>query len=125
MREDNQARQAERLARARVSPEAHAAAARAAAPRMLGSETIDPVTGVISWPEALLDEQYASGRAEIEKHFELRAMTSGGASDQQQIRTAISDLQGQLKKNIQKLDARDYLAARRFLDSLARTAALG
>src|SRR5260370_31821737 len=58
MREANQAFQIQNRERNRHSAETLAQVAASDLPRRLSSDELDPVTGRITWPEALLDDQY-------------------------------------------------------------------
>jgi len=119
MKEQNQSRTAERHERSRHSPEALATASRQAAPKALSHEAFDPITGKLQWPEALTAPEYAASREQIEQLIELRTTT--GASNSVQIQQAIQSLAEMLKRNIQSLPPNDYIAARKFLNSLAFT----
>jgi hypothetical protein len=118
MSEQRSAIDAQRYAAARHSPEALNAAAKSGLPKALGPDMLDPVTGRITWPEVLEDNQYADQRKEIEQLFELRAKTSHGAGTGQKIRTATGHMSEMLRKQIKDIPANDYIAARKFLDSL-------
>ena len=119
MREAHQKEMADKRERTRHSPEALAAAAAASRPRPLGPDAIDPVSGKINWPESLQDAEYAPQRAEIEKLFALRSMTGAGMDTAKKIHAATRELSAELRGNIQKLPAGDYMAARKFIDSLS------
>jgi len=118
MREDYQARSAAAHEAAKHSPEALAAAAKSGVPRKLGPEAFDPVTGHITWPEALAGDDYAALRKEVEQQFELRAKTSQAAGIATKIRAATAEMSTKLRQNIQKMSANEYLSGRKFLDSL-------
>lgn len=118
MREQNQARQAEKRERNRISPETVKLAARSAVPKPLSTYELDPITGRINWPEALQGGEFAKQREDIERLLELRASTSGGG-DNAQLQDVVQQMTATLKSNIQKLPVNDYIAARKFLDSLS------
>jgi hypothetical protein len=118
MSEQRSALDAQRYAAARHSPEALNAAAKTALPKALGPDMLDPVTGRITWPEILQDSQYADQRKEIEQLFELRAKTSHGTGTGQKIRSTTARMSEMLRKQIKDLPANEYIAARKFLDSL-------
>src|SRR4029453_848159 len=71
--EMRQYEQAQKRARDRHSPEALAKAAEV--PR-LGRDELDPVTGKIRWPEALMTDDFGKSRDEVERLFELRSWTT-------------------------------------------------
>lgn len=120
IREANQAQRAEARERARHSPEVLAAAARSMRPRPLSSESLDPTTGRLLWPEVLQADQYASLRTRIEQLLEVYVST--GSGDTVAIQRATREMIELLKSNIRELPAYEYIIARRFLDSLAWTA---
>lgn len=119
MKEQNQAKTAEKHERGRHSSEALATASRSSVPRGLSHEAFDPITGQLQWPEALMAPEYAQPREQIEQLLQVHATT--GAANSVQIQQAVQSLNQMLKSNIQNLPANDYIAARKFLDSLAYT----
>jgi hypothetical protein len=120
--EQHQKMQAEKFARSRHSPEALAAAAASGVPRLLSPDALDPVTGHITWPEVLLADDYAAPRKELEQLFELRAKTTHTTGTSDKIRAATATLSEALRKNIMNVPANEYIAARKFLDSLDSSA---
>lgn len=118
LKEQNQAKQAEKAERNRTSPESLAAAARAGAPKPLGPDALDPVTGQIEWPDVLMAGQYAKPRTELDKLFELRAKTSGGGDSTQKVRQACRQMLDLLKSNINSMSANEFMGARKFVESL-------
>lgn len=120
MREENSAAMAQKRERDRHSPEVLAIANRAPVVKPLSSDALDPTTGRLQWPDVLKAPEYAGPRTKIEQLFEIRA--SGGGSNSQAIAGATQELTDILKSNIQKLPTGDYIAARRFLDSLMQSA---
>lgn len=121
MREENQAHEDEKLRRDKHSQETLDAAARAGAPKPLSSEALDPLTGKIHWPDALRGADYAAPRTEIDRLLQLRATTSGDGTGMR-IRQSASQMTDILKSHIRDMPANDYMAARKFLDSLAQSA---
>lgn len=119
MREQNQSRQAEKLERSRHSPETLAQAARSGVPKPLSSDAYDPISGRVTWPEALQATDYAALREDVEHLLELRTSTSGGGSFSIKLRQDIEKMTAILKSNIQNLPTNDYISARKFLDSLS------
>jgi len=120
--EQRQKMQAENFARSRHSSEALAAAASSGVPKMLSPDALDPVSGHITWPEVLLADEYGDSRKELDQLFELRAKTTHTAGTGERIRAATAKLSEMLRKNIQNIPANEYIAARKFLDSLAWSA---
>lgn len=90
------------------------------APLPLGPEAINPDTGKITWPKALLDNRFASKRTEVERIFAARARTSG-SGDTQKVQTISKDMASALKSGMSKLNGNDYTQARKFLERLAVT----
>jgi len=120
-KEQRTAVDAQKRERGRHSAEALNVAAKSELPKVLGTDTLDPETGRITWPTVLLDSRYAAKRTELEHLFELRAKTSGGPNSQTKIRVAAGELTEMLKADITKikLPSNDYMKARKFLDSLS------
>lgn len=119
MREQNQAKQAEKFEKNRHSAETLTLAARSGVPRPLSTEAFDPVTGRITWPDALMASDYAALREDVEHQLELRTTTSGGGQYAMKLREDIEKMIALLKSQIQNLPTHDYITARKFLDSLA------
>jgi hypothetical protein len=118
MREANQAFKIQARERNRHSAETLAQVAASDLPRRLSSDELDPVTGRITWPEALLDDQYAALRTDLEQQFELRAWTSGSAGTAAKIHDDTRNMVALLRSNIDQMPANDFIAARKFIDSL-------
>ncbi|MGQ0634422.1 MAG: hypothetical protein ACT4QC_07425 [Planctomycetaceae bacterium] len=121
MQEENQAHQAEKIQRDKHSQETLNRAARAGLPKPLSSEALDPVSGKITWPDLLQNSAYAAPRKELDRLFQLRATTSANGTAMR-IEQATSQMIEILKSNIHNLPTGDYMAARKFLDSLAASA---
>jgi hypothetical protein len=118
MSEQRSAIDAQRYAASRHSTEALNVAAKSELPKALGPDMLDPVTGRITWPEILQDKQYDDQRKEIEQLFELRAKTSHSTGTGQKIRATTGRMSDMLRRQIKDIPANDYIAARKFLDSL-------
>jgi hypothetical protein len=106
----------------RHSAEAAKIAGKSNAAEPVSADLLNPETGKIVWPKALLDSKYTAKRTEIEKLFELRAKTSGGPNSQTKIQVATGELASLLKTNIKNMSSTDYMNAKKFLDSLALSA---
>jgi hypothetical protein len=110
----------------RLKPAELARIVHAAPPRPLPPTELDLLTGRVSWPVALRAESYAEPRADLEKLLAVRA--EAGRLDTQDCRT-VGELTGTmlelLKADIHSVSAADYLAAKRFLTSLAHQAIAG
>src|SRR5262245_56305454 len=122
LKELNQAKQAEERARKRRASETLAAAARVEKPDLLGPGALNPHTGRIVWPVALMDEKYAFLRAEMEQLMEDRATTSGGPASLAMVHRAVDDMVAVLQTDIRKLRSYEYIEARKFLERLDYTA---
>jgi hypothetical protein len=121
-KEQRSAIDAQKRESSRHSTEALNIAAKSSIPQPLGAELLNPQTGKIMWPGALLDNKYADKRTEIEKLFEQRLKTNGEPGSQARIQAATGELSALLKNNITRTPATDYMKARKFLDSLAVSA---
>jgi hypothetical protein len=91
------------------------------APSPLGPEAFDAKTGKIAWPKALLDSQFASKRAEVERLFDSHATSSSGGDEVKKVRTIAAEMAATLKGKIKQTNANDYTQARKFLERLAIT----
>jgi hypothetical protein len=112
-RYNTEARRAERSAP--LSTEQYVRLARAEAPQTLTNTQLDPLTGTIGWPAPLALPEYAMFRTSIERLFADRY---SGYSSFAQIQQAVQAFADQLKADIMRFQANDYVAAKKFLDSL-------
>ena len=117
MREANDEYQRQKFARNKHSRETLALAAASEVPLPLSSYELDPVSGKIKWPAPLLEPEYAELRTDLDQLLALRA-TSGQTGTAAQIREDIRQLREALRSNIETMPANDYIATRKFLDSL-------
>lgn len=122
MRQSNEARRVRKLEGAKHSPEALAYAARSSAPRALSSESLDPITGRLLWPEILQRDEFAIQREQIEQQFEIRASTSGAETNLPAIEQSVGRMIEILRSEIEDLPVDQYMESRKFLDSLAYSA---
>ena len=120
-REQNAARVAQKRERERPSAEALRAAAKSEMAAPLSAEVLNPETGKITWPAALLDNKFSAQRRELNRLFELRARTSAGLDCQSKIEIATQEMAALLKTSVAKIPTTDYMKARKFLDSMAAT----
>jgi hypothetical protein len=121
MREANQSYQIQKRERNKHTPQALAKAAEV--PR-LGRDELDSVTGKLHWPDALMSDQFAKYRDEIDHLFELRGVTSLRADAASKLRAATEEMTEILRTNIENLTVADFVAARKFLDRLEASVAL-
>jgi len=121
-KEQRSAIDAQKRESSRHTTEALQIAGKSDVPQPLSKDVLNPETGKMVWPKALLGSQYTAKRTEIEKLFEMRAGTSGGPNSPTKIKVATGELAGLLKTNITRISATDYIKARKFIDSLAVSA---
>ena len=77
--------------------------------------------GRISWPDVLLDEEFCDGRIQVESLFAQRKASAGGPGSgvSGEVQTVAAQMREQLQAKIRQMSPGEYLAARRFLESLA------
>jgi hypothetical protein len=102
-----------------LSMEAYVRLARQQAPDPLSTSQLDSLSGAIGWPAALRKEQYGPLRQQLDKLFQQRA---GGHLDYQAIHDACTEMIALLKNELNTLPSNEYLAAKKFLESLDYTA---
>lgn len=88
-------------------------------PPRLASSELDPATGKINWPSALMRDNFASGRKVIDGYFTSRAHTGSNSELTTQIARSVKSMQDELRKNIREIVPQEYMDARRFLDRLS------
>jgi len=93
--------------------------ARAAAPRALTPNQIDPVSGTLYWPSALQDPSFEAQRSVV-NGCTTNWVKYGGLNyaDQRQVRETIDAMYDSLKSQISSIPPQDYLACRMFLQSV-------
>jgi len=94
--------------------------AQARMPRRLSPGELDPFTGRVYWPILLRTDQYAADRTALEKLIAARA-TRGAQSPEDYLRSRqlVAEMLEGLREQIQEVPPADFVAAKRFLDSLA------
>jgi len=117
MREANQAFIAQKFARNKHSPKTLALAATSGL-RALSLDEFNPATGRIEWPKGLRGSDYGALRTELARLFELRARDGQMRSTDMQIQEDARKMASLLRGHVKNLPANDYIAARKFLDSL-------
>jgi hypothetical protein len=120
-----QMREANRMYRARErgerpSMEDMVRYAQAGKPQQLSPSELDSVTGQINWPALLQDDRFAAHRSDLEKLFLTRAQQGALAlEDRSQIRKTTDAMLNELRGLVRDVPQADYIAARRFIESLA------
>lgn len=89
------------------------------APARLSASQLDPSTGKIVWPEALMTDDLATHRKKVEELYELRAHSSGSMQASKDIRFETDRMLAGLKAHIEDIPPNEYISARKFLDSLS------
>lgn len=109
-----------------LSPEAYATLARKAAPDRLGPHQYDRVSGRLHWPTALTAGQFSAERAALEMAFSTRTPGDMGAgTDFHTYVKQVTDLmQSKLQPQVSELSPMEFVAAKKFLGSLAYEAQL-
>jgi hypothetical protein len=92
-----------------------------AAPDRLSVLQLQPATGEINWPAALLRPEFAGLRGKVERAFENRTISNTGVGSTTEVTVArlTNTMQGSLKARINDMTANEYIAAKGFLRSLA------
>jgi len=94
--------------------------AAAGRPERLSPSEIDSVTGQISWPILLRDDRYADYRARLEALFVERAASPQlSTSAYLNIHRTTNAFLKALEKRVARVPQMDYIAAKRFIQSLA------
>ena len=82
---------------------------------------LEPTRGTIYWPEVLMEEEFYDGRIQLESLFAQRKAAPGisGSNVSRQVQTAVAQMRRQLRSRIRQMAPAEYVAARKFLESLA------
>lgn len=88
-------------------------------PPRLTTSQLDPSTGRIQWPTALMTASFEGQRKSLDTLFEIRVHTSTNPDLASKVDKAVSEMKDSLRAKIREIPSQDYLEARRFLDSLA------
>jgi hypothetical protein len=106
--------------RLRGTPEDWLRVAQAGKPKRLSPTELDIVTGAIHWPILLTARSYSGQRVELEKAFTDRAYHGVlEAETFLKVLQLTENLLSDLKTQVRDLPTGQYLAAKRFLESLA------
>lgn len=94
-------------------------------PERLSHSEMDPVTGTLVWPDILTDNAFAEDRQRLESLFaDWLHYGTLSLEHRQAIRNTTDVMLNALQERIDELPPADYMAARRFLESLAYEAHL-
>lgn len=85
----------------------------------LSASQLNPATGEISWPEALLGDEYKDSRERMQELFKLRDSTGATSEISQEIYNEAQVMKKQLRGQIRDMLPNDYLSARRFIEGLS------
>lgn len=88
-------------------------------PPRLTSSDLDPTTGKINWPSALMRDSFADQRNDIETLFASRAHTGSTSELSDTIYKKIRGMQDELRKHIRDIVTQEYMESRKFLDRLS------
>jgi hypothetical protein len=102
-----------------LSLEQYVRLAREQAPEPLTATQLDQLTGSISWPAALRKPEYEAFRKRIDRLFGDRAT---GYAVYGEIPAACEEFAERVNADIMSFPPNDYIAAKKFLESLAWTA---
>jgi hypothetical protein len=88
-------------------------------PRRLTPSELDAVTGQLTWPVLLQTPEFAPFRGEVQRAFAQRAATGVMSGEESfRVRQVGEMMLGLLRQQIQDVPAVDFIAARRFVESL-------
>ncbi len=82
---------------------------------------VEPVRGRVYWPAVLQEEQFSEYRVELDGLFAKRATTDVVVDSEtsRQIQEVVERMQAELSSLIRQISPTEYLAARKFIESLA------
>ncbi len=91
-----------------------------AAPDRTSAHQLDPISGAIRWPEALLGNEYSAYRQRLDLLFAKRPHTPSGIGSENfiAIQSTVRALKANLSANITHYDPTTYVATKRFIESL-------
>ena len=94
-------------------------------PDRLGPTSLDPLSGQIKWPMALLDDSFAPHREKLEQLFQERAVNGYITPDQYQaVRKETNAMLDNLKSLVSQFTPNQSVAGRKFIESLAYEAGM-
>ncbi|MSR56467.1 MAG: hypothetical protein EXS05_02200 [Planctomycetaceae bacterium] len=119
LKEEHRAKVKENIEKNKHSTETLTKAAQSAVPQPLSASEFDPNTGKVAWPEVLLTDDYKKTRQRLERLLKQRAASPDDSTAQ--AHAAAEELLDLLKEHIKDLPSNDYIATRKFLESLAHS----
>lgn len=118
-KEINQAYVDKQMSKQRTARDNYLANRTSAAPQRLSLSQLDQATGEIAWPDGLKTPNFDASRKKLEDLFSLRTRSLVTSTLSADIRTTADTMRGELRKHMDKMATNEYLAARKFIDSLA------
>lgn len=108
----------------RLTVDQYADIAMRSAPSALAAQQYEPMSGKLAWPDVLMSKQFDADRKAIDDAFRSRDADDGGKGSNfaAHIDRLTSRMEADLKANIDQLNPMDYMAARKFLGSVAHEA---
>ena len=93
-------------------------------PRRPASFELEPARGAVYWPDVLLEEEFSDCRIRLDGLFAQRKVgaSASGSNVSRQVLTATTQMREQLRSKIRQMTPVEYMAARKFLESLAHEA---
>jgi hypothetical protein len=89
-------------------------------PAPLSPSEVDTSTGAIAWPILLQEDDYRTFRTDMESVFAQRAATGNLSPDAVgKAKQTTEAMLAELKSHVRDVSQQDYIAARRFIESLA------
>jgi hypothetical protein len=82
---------------------------------------VDPLRGRIFWPSVLKREEFADARVQMDSLFAQRKASQAGLGSNfcRQTKMLTGEMRDQLREMVDDLSPSEYLAARKFLDTLS------
>jgi hypothetical protein len=110
----------ERVRAERMGPEQIARVAKANQPDRLTVAQFEPATGKLTWPAALMGEEFAKARAAVEQAFAERTSRDAGGQSQFYvlIRQITEEMLAALATKLPEMSPMEYMAGRNFLVGL-------
>lgn len=88
-------------------------------PARLTSAQYDPYDGRITWPAALMGAEFQDYREHLSNLFSIAADRRDGLLHQYEIKATVDEMKEILKEEILTMTPNQYIATRKFLDSLS------